>query len=441
MDGSSEQSVGAFGSASQDAAGPGMPDSGGSGSSLAPAAADLGSPVSGTGEASGTRPVAGLGEADSLASSLEEMKGDFVDLMRRLHQARATSRTVPEGVTPAEARAVHVVWLMSRQGEAARPGSVAAHMHTTPSALSQILKSLEEKGLLVRHRTREAPWRRRLSACTWSTPKRSSRTWAKRTSRICCAPSTASSNSTSRRPPTPPFPLSKAPSWSLRAWPAGLAAPRALLWVRLQAPSHPVPPPLPRPPLPLPSPSPPPKEAFHANSALPEELQARGRAHRVPAHGAGVHRPGLAQPHVADRGRGHPAVGRGARRHRRDERGHLRRGVHDAARRRGSHVPRGLRQDGCGHLPPERPRKARAGGTRPHGRAATRGRAQRRPHSRARSRPGEAGLRPGRHRKTADPGHAGQSEGKLRRQQRHAHRAAGHRRRARGIRGLGLQPL
>ena len=132
-----------------------MPDSGGSGSSLAPAAADLGSPVSGTGEASGTRPVAGLGEADSLASSLEEMKGDFVDLMRRLHQARATSRTVPEGVTPAEARAVHVVWLMSRQGEAARPGSVAAHMHTTPSALSQILKSLEEKGLLVRHRTRD----------------------------------------------------------------------------------------------------------------------------------------------------------------------------------------------------------------------------------------------------------------------------------------------
>ena len=91
MDGSSEQSVGAFGSASQDAAGPGMPDSGGSGSSRTPAAADLGSPVSGTGEASGTRPVAGLGEADSLASSLEEMKGDFVDLMRRLHQARATS--------------------------------------------------------------------------------------------------------------------------------------------------------------------------------------------------------------------------------------------------------------------------------------------------------------------------------------------------------------
>ena len=90
-----------------------------------------------------------------MASSLEEMKGDFVDLMRRLHQARATSRTVPEGVTPAEARAVHVVWLMSRQGEAARPGSVAAHMHTTPSALSQILKSLEEKGLLVRHRTRD----------------------------------------------------------------------------------------------------------------------------------------------------------------------------------------------------------------------------------------------------------------------------------------------
>ena len=102
-----------------------------------------------------SRPVAGLGEADSLASSLEEMKGDFVDLMRRLHQARATSRTVPEGVTPAEARAVHVVWLMSRQGEAARPGSVAARMHTTPSALSQILKSLEEKGLLVRHRTRD----------------------------------------------------------------------------------------------------------------------------------------------------------------------------------------------------------------------------------------------------------------------------------------------
>ena len=28
-------------------------------------------------------------------------------------------------------------------------------MHTTPSALSQILKSLEEKGLLVRHRTRD----------------------------------------------------------------------------------------------------------------------------------------------------------------------------------------------------------------------------------------------------------------------------------------------
>lgn len=83
------------------------------------------------------------------------MKSGFVEMMRRLHHMRSTARISPEGTTPAEARALHVVWIMEQRAEAARPGSVAAHMHTTPSALSQILKALEEKGLLVRHRSHD----------------------------------------------------------------------------------------------------------------------------------------------------------------------------------------------------------------------------------------------------------------------------------------------
>lgn len=88
-----------------------------------------------------------------MAESFDQTKQELVDLLQRLRHGRFSAASTPEGVTPAEGRAVHVMGKMAGRGDEVRPGAVAAAMHITPSALSQILKSLEEKGLIERHRT------------------------------------------------------------------------------------------------------------------------------------------------------------------------------------------------------------------------------------------------------------------------------------------------
>lgn len=86
-----------------------------------------------------------------MEDSFAEIKRELYVLMERMRHARVAPPT-PEGVTPLEARTMIAIDEMSRNGET-RPGRIAEFAHTTPSALSQAFKSLEEKGLIERHRS------------------------------------------------------------------------------------------------------------------------------------------------------------------------------------------------------------------------------------------------------------------------------------------------
>ena len=85
-----------------------------------------------------------------MEDSFAELKRELYELMQRMRRSRVASPT-PEGATPLEARTVMAVAEARRVGET-RPGRIAERAHTTPSALSQTFRSLEEKGLIERHR-------------------------------------------------------------------------------------------------------------------------------------------------------------------------------------------------------------------------------------------------------------------------------------------------
>ena len=79
-------------------------------------------------------------------------------LRRRLFDAAARMRKqrleppAPKGVTPAEMYAIMAVSRLEGEGRKVRSGDIAECGHATPSAVSQTLKSLEEKGLITRQR-------------------------------------------------------------------------------------------------------------------------------------------------------------------------------------------------------------------------------------------------------------------------------------------------
>lgn len=85
-----------------------------------------------------------------MEDSFAELKRELYVLMERMRHTRVAPPT-PDGVTPLEARTMIAIDEMSRTGET-RPGRIAEFAHTTPSALSQAFKSLEEKSLIERHR-------------------------------------------------------------------------------------------------------------------------------------------------------------------------------------------------------------------------------------------------------------------------------------------------
>lgn len=80
------------------------------------------------------------------------------ELRRRLFDAAARMRKqrqeppAPEGITSAEMYTIMAVSRLEGEGRNVRSGDIAKCGHATPSAVSQILKSLEEKGLITRQR-------------------------------------------------------------------------------------------------------------------------------------------------------------------------------------------------------------------------------------------------------------------------------------------------
>lgn len=82
--------------------------------------------------------------------SFDEIKRELYALFERMRHMNIPSS--PCGLTQAESRVVFAIYELRSRYERIRPGLVAEIMHTKPSALSQTLKALEEKGLIERSR-------------------------------------------------------------------------------------------------------------------------------------------------------------------------------------------------------------------------------------------------------------------------------------------------
>lgn len=85
--------------------------------------------------------------------TVETMKVEFLDLMRKLHRAGPPWMPSCEGLTANQARALHLIYMLEESaGHDARPGLLAGHLAVSPSAFSQVIKALEERGLVTRGR-------------------------------------------------------------------------------------------------------------------------------------------------------------------------------------------------------------------------------------------------------------------------------------------------
>lgn len=78
---------------------------------------------------------------------------DLLEALSRLRRLRPGNDLMPEGVTSGEMGTLAMIGHAQHAGHDIRPGFIAAHTHTSKGAVSQNLKALEEKGLIVRERS------------------------------------------------------------------------------------------------------------------------------------------------------------------------------------------------------------------------------------------------------------------------------------------------
>ena len=86
-----------------------------------------------------------------MSESLEALRNEMFETMQRMRQRRSTP-PLPPGITRGEINTLMLLSVIEARGDVVRPGMLAACSHATPGAVSQTLKSLEEKGLIVRRR-------------------------------------------------------------------------------------------------------------------------------------------------------------------------------------------------------------------------------------------------------------------------------------------------
>lgn len=83
--------------------------------------------------------------------STAELRRELFNVVSRLKKT-ASRPPMPPGITPAEGYAMIAIARLEASGRPVRSGEVAKFSHSTPSAMSQIFKSLEEKGFITRKR-------------------------------------------------------------------------------------------------------------------------------------------------------------------------------------------------------------------------------------------------------------------------------------------------
>ena len=88
-------------------------------------------------------------------SQLRELGKKAYWQIQRLRRIRPSQNMMPEGVTPSEVLALKIASHHVEEGRALRPGMLADRMRMTKPALSQLLRSLEGKGLIERQRDKQ----------------------------------------------------------------------------------------------------------------------------------------------------------------------------------------------------------------------------------------------------------------------------------------------
>ncbi|MGN0302220.1 MAG: MarR family winged helix-turn-helix transcriptional regulator [Anaerotardibacter sp.] len=85
---------------------------------------------------------------------LEKALNDFQNNITNLHRLLPPEQFVPEEITPAECKVIIQIAINLRQFEEVHPSTIAHCTHITKSALSQLLKSLEAKGIITRSKSK-----------------------------------------------------------------------------------------------------------------------------------------------------------------------------------------------------------------------------------------------------------------------------------------------
>lgn len=86
-----------------------------------------------------------------MSESLEALRNEMFETMQRMRQRRSTP-PLPPGITRGEINALMMLSIIEAHGEVVRPRYARRVLPCDAGAVSQTLKSLEEKGLIVRRR-------------------------------------------------------------------------------------------------------------------------------------------------------------------------------------------------------------------------------------------------------------------------------------------------
>lgn len=92
------------------------------------------------------------GCASASASGNEAIKADLFDLFRRFKRIRPVPPALVKSISPLEMHVLLEVTRADRQSRVLRPSDLARCLHSSPSSVSQLLKALEERGLVERRR-------------------------------------------------------------------------------------------------------------------------------------------------------------------------------------------------------------------------------------------------------------------------------------------------
>lgn len=82
---------------------------------------------------------------ENTSQDLGALKEEFVHLMRLIHREQFHSAWTPKNLSKPEMHVLMCIWIARTHHKEARPTALAKYSHVSPSAVSQTLKTLEEK--------------------------------------------------------------------------------------------------------------------------------------------------------------------------------------------------------------------------------------------------------------------------------------------------------